>query len=228
LSFLRRQESKTNNATKQPTNKTVFKRMVKMKNAIPYIIIVILIFVIFFKDSKKEVQKPIFITVPEVTGTFETSKPIQLPIIQVKLGQILSKKEKVYVKENDSLLKVFKSENDSLKTQLFKKAIQLNNFTSNFEDEHLKLTFKGIVQGEVKEITPNYTIKQKQLEITPKQVKFRLLAGAEIGNSLLFNKPLFKANLGFQNAKGNILKLSYDTEQRIFIGYDFTVFKIKK
>ncbi|MFD0762971.1 hypothetical protein ACFQZW_12845 [Lutibacter aestuarii] len=199
----------------------------ELKKSFPYILIAALLVLLFLKDGKKTPQKPVFIKIPEIVGSFESSQPIHLPIIQKPLGQILSKKETIYIKENENLLKEYQEQNDSLKTELFKKVIQLNNFTSNFEDEHLKLSIKGIVQGEVKELTPTYTIKQRKVAIHPKQVKFRLLAGAEIGNNLLFNKPLFKANVGFQNAKGNILKFSYDTEERIFIGYDFALFKIK-
>ena len=201
-----------------------------MKKALPYLIIAFLIVLLFFTNSKKNTaQKPIFITVPKIDGSFEASKPIQLPLIQKPLGQILSKKETIYVAENNKLLKEFQQENESLKKELlFKKAIQLNTFTSNFEDENVILNIAGIVQGELKEVTPTYTIKAKKVVIQPKQVKFRLLAGVEIGNTLVFDKPLFKANVGFQNAKGNQLTVSYDSEERIFVGYNFTVFKIRR
>jgi hypothetical protein len=100
-------------------------------------------------------------------------------------------------------------------------------FESNFEDEYLKLKINGILAGgEVKEITPTYTIKERK--VNAPQTKFRLLAGVEIANTPTFDKPLFNANLGFQNAKGNILRFGYDSEKRITVGYDFSIFSIKK
>lgn len=117
---------------------------------------------------------------------------------------------------------------DSLqKAELYRLATQLKAFESQFEDEHIKLTINGILAGgNVKEITPTYTIKERTVNVP--QTKFRLLAGGGISNTPNFDKPLFNANLGFQNAKGNVLRFSFDTEQRIMVGYDFSIFNYKK
>ena len=207
-----------------------------LNKSLPYLIIVALIVFIFFKDCSNT-PDPVVIKIPAVSGSFEPVKPVQVPITH---EPILSKSNKSkndkskkpipgYVIENDSLLKSYERENDSLKRALmFKKAIQLSSFNTKFEDENLTLNIDGIVQGEVQEITPSYVIKAKEITVKQKEVKFRLLAGLEVGNTILFNDPLFKANIGFQNAKGNIITASYDTEKRIFVGYSFTVFKIKR
>lgn len=117
---------------------------------------------------------------------------------------------------------------DSLqKAELYRLATQLKTFESQFEDENIKLTINGILAGgNVKEITPTYTIKERKVNVP--QTKFRLLAGGGISNTPNLDKPLFNANLGFQNAKGNILRIGYDSEKRIFVGYDFSLFKISK
>lgn len=119
---------------------------------------------------------------------------------------------------------------DSLKkAELYRLATELKKFESNFEDENLKLTINGIIAGnKVKEITPTYTIKERKIEVPQKQVKFRLLGGVGLANTPTFDKPLFSANLGFQNAKGNVLRIGYDSESRIFVGYDFSIFKISR
>jgi len=202
-----------------------------LKKSFPYLIIVVLIVFIFFKDCSNDTE-PIIIKTPEIKGQFEAKKPVHIPIVN---EPILSKNDKskqiikTIIIENDSLLKSYERENDSLKKLLmFKKAIQLSSFSSKFEDDNLLLNITGIVQGEVKEIKPNYTIKSKEIEVKVKRVRFRMLAGLEVGNTLLFDKPLFTANIGFQNAKGNIITASYDSEQRIFVGYSFTVFKIRR
>jgi len=117
---------------------------------------------------------------------------------------------------------------DSLQqAELYRLATALKSFESNFEDEHLKLTINGIIAGgNVKEITPTYTIKDRKVNVP--QTKIRLLAGGGIANTPVFDKPLFNANLGFQNAKGNVLRFGYDSENRITVGYDFSIFSIKK
>ena len=88
----------------------------------------------------------------------------------------------------------------------------------------------GIVRGEVQSIQPFYTIKEREIktDIRQKEVKFRMLAGGSVGNSIDFQKPVFSANIGFQNKKGNILRAGFDTEKRLLIGYDFSLFKIEK
>ncbi len=209
-----------------------------LKKSFPYLIIVALLVFLFLKDcSNAPTTKPQIITTPKIEAKFEPIKPIHTPIVKKDLGQNLSKNDKSkntaipppMIIKNDSLLKSYQREIDDLKKELlFKKAIQLNKFDTKFEDDNLIININGIVQGEVQEITPSYVIKPKEIEVQPKEVKFRMLAGLEVGNTLLFNKPLFKANIGFQNAKGNMITASYDTEQRIFIGYNFTVFKIRR
>jgi len=205
-----------------------------LKKSFPYLIIVALIVFIFLKDCSNA-PDPVIIHTPEVSGSFDSVKPVHVPIVNEPIRQNLSKNDKpkqiikTIIIENDSLLKSYERENDSLKRVLmFKKAIQLSNFSSKFEDDNLLLNITGVVQGEVKELKPDYTIKSKEIEVKVKRVKFRMLAGLEVGNTILFNDPLFKANVGFQNAKGNIITASYDTEKRIFVGYSFTVFKIRR
>ena len=209
---------------------------------------VLLFLVLWFRgcQSSPSVASSNKIVVPEVNGNFEASKPTHTEIKISEIGQNLSKKE---LSKNDKSKEIaelkyriqgYKEEiellqddfnySDSLhKTELYKKATKLQNFNRKFEDENVYIDINGIVQGEVKEVGAKYYIKEKTIE-TPKQkeVKFRLLAGAGLGNSLTFDKPLFNANLGFQNTKGNILRFSFDTQDRIMVGYDFSLFKINK
>ena len=119
---------------------------------------------------------------------------------------------------------------DSIKqAELYRLASELKSFETELEDEYLKLKINGIIAGnEVKEITPTYTIKKREVNVPKKETKFRMLGGVGIGNTLMFNKPIFNANVGFQNKKGNILTIGYDTETRILLGYNFSIFKIDK
>ena len=186
-------------------------------------------------ESKKQTT-----VIPEVKGSFEPTKEIEhKPINHVTDGSKKVSKSTGLEKyqndiselynENEALKQAYFNENDSLKRELmYLKSIQLNEFYHEFDNDTINITVKGIVQGEVKNLQPFYTIKERQQNITAPVVKFRLTTGFGVGNSINFDKPLFKANLGFQNAKGNILRASFDTEKRIMLEYDFSILSIKK
>ena len=170
----------------------------------------------------------ITVKVPEIQGSFEPQVPT-----------VINSRDTLYLKnpinsqlisENKKLKQDFTKANDSIKKLLFAKAVKLSAFHSKFEDENIKMNINGIVQGEVKEITPNYTIKEKKVEvqIQAKETVFRLLAGAEIGDNTALNAFTAKANLLFQNRKGNMLSIGYDTDKRIWIGYNFSILNLKK
>lgn len=178
--------------------------------------------------------------IPEVKGSFEPTKEIEhKPINHVAdVSKKVSKTtglekyqndiSELY-NENEALKQAYFNENDSLKRELmYLKSIQLNEFYHEFDNDTINITVKGIVQGEVKNLQPFYTIKERQQNANIPVVKFRLTTGIGVGNSINFDKPLFKANLGFQNAKGNILRASFDTEKRFMLEYDLSIFSIKK
>jgi hypothetical protein len=202
---------------------------------------------LFFRGcgNSQPKNEPTQINIPATSGVFESQKPNQVPAVKkMVIGQNLSKnhliiKSKIdklendisqLYKENEILLSEFKNETDSLKRViLYQNAIAINKFSDTFEDENLLLNIEGIVRGEVQSITPNYTIKAKTIQAPVlKEMKFRMLAGVGIGNSLQFDKPLFNAALGFQNKKGNVLLGSFDTEKRISINYYQSIFTIKR
>jgi hypothetical protein len=189
---------------------------------------------IWFKGCDSEKPNTHKITIPEVKGKFEPAKVIEHnkidsiyldKIIKVQDPKLISDINKLY-NENEQLKKDY-IDSDSLKRELmYLKSIQLSEFYHEFNNDTIKILVKGIVQGEVKQLQPFYTIKERQV-IVP-EVKFRLLAGGSIGNTTDFNNPLFSAGLGFQNKKGNILLGSFDTEKRISIGYYQSIFTLKK
>lgn len=136
------------------------------------------------------------------------------------IGQKVSKSETVYI-DNPIDPKLL-AENEKLKLQ-FAKAVQQNEFSTDFEDENIVLNINGIVQSTVKEITPNYKIKERKVDVPvkPKKTVFRLLVGGEIGNNTKLDGFAAKGNLMPQNKKGNIISGSFDTNQTIWIGYNF-------
>jgi hypothetical protein len=202
----------------------------------------ILFFVLLFfrgcNSSKTEIVK-----VPEITNVLKTDTIVKHEVVEVqklikdrtnekKLSKdILEMHERLanYQEEIDYLHDAYKFADSTQKDSLYKLATKLKAFNSNYEDEFLKLKINGIISNnEVKEITPSYTIKQREISVKNKEVYFRLLAGAGLKSSINFDKPIFYANFGFQNSKGNILRFGYDTEKRYSIGYDFSIFKLQK
>jgi len=179
--------------------------------------------VLFFKGCKSE-QIPIIAK----KGTFKTEKPIPHKPIKGKTEYIKGKEIIVYKNneinkelalENYNLQIAYINAKDSLeKEKLYNSAIELKSFNQPFENDNFKANVKGIVQGEVKSMQLDYELKKLPIEKT----RFRMLLGAGIN----FNAA--DLNLGFQNAKGNILEFGYDTEKNIRIGYKQSIFSIKR
>jgi len=199
------------------------------------IVIVVLAFFLF-KSCSGTTPSPqiVKVTVPEVKGTFTSQKPVNIPI-----GQKVSKGKTVYIEneidpqllaENISLKADFAKANDSIKKLQFAKAIQLNKFSSDFEDENVVININGIVQGEVKEITPGYKIKERKIEVPVKvkQTFLRVLVGGELEYKSGYIRPIFKANLMLQGKKGNILSFGYDNFQNYYAGYNISILNLKR
>ena len=138
----------------------------------------------------------------------------------------------VYKDELDFAVDRFAHEKDSLQRLImFQEAISLKSFTTKFEDEFLKLEMEGIVSGELKELTPHYTIKPQKIDVKVPEVKFRLLAGGGFGINKELNQTLYKANLGYQVKSGNIYRLSYlnvNNQAYGVLEVDFPLFTIRK
>ena len=215
----------------------------KIKKYFLYLGWILLILLLFFRGCGASVPKTTKVTIQAITKTLPADTILKHETIEIpkwykdtKTEKKLSKdilemydRLKNYQEEIDNMQSEFMWSDSIKQAELYRLATELKSFESQFEDENLKLTINGIIAGnEVKEITPTYTIKAKKIDVPQKQVKFRMLVGGGLGNSLTFDKPLFNGNVGFQNAKGNILRFSFDTEQRIMIGYDFSLFKITK
>jgi hypothetical protein len=208
-----------------------------LRESFKYLGWVLLFVVLWFRGCSSIPSSPqiVKVIVKEVNGKFEAKKPISVPV-----GQKVSKGKTAYIEneidpkltaENEKLKSDFAKEKDSLKRIIaYNKSIQLNKFSSDFEDDNVIINIDGIVQGEVKEITPGYKIKEKKVEVQvkPKETVFRLLGGIELGNNRQLDGFAAKGNLMLQNRKGNIISGSFDTNQNIWIGYNFSIFNIKK
>ncbi len=215
-----------------------------LKNGILYLGWMLFLTCLFFRScTGTSTPGTTSVTIPAITNTLPADTIVKHEVVEVpkwykdrtnekKLSKDIEEmydRIKDYQREIDNMQSEFAFSDSIKQAELYRLATQLKQFESNFEDDHLKLTINGIIAGnEVKEITPTYTIKERKIDVQQKQVKFRLLGGIGLANTLKFDKALFNANLGFQNAKGNILRIGYDSESRILVGYDFSIFKISK
>jgi hypothetical protein len=182
----------------------------------------VLFFMMCFKYCGKE-TKPI-----PTKGTFKTDTIIIHKTLPGKTIKIKGKTVTVYkdneinkelALENYNLQIAYINAKDSLeKEKLYKTAIELKSFSNDFENDNFKANVSGIVQGEVKNMKLDYEIKKMPIEKT----KFRMLLGGGI------TLKAVDLNVGFQNSKGNILEVGYDTEKNIRIGYKQSIFSIKK
>lgn len=174
----------------------------------------------------------------EVKGKFEAVKPKQEPIVEYVKGKTIYKTNPedkflqgqidALIAENKVLQQYYNEASDSLKQALYNKAIEIKSFNQDFEDDKLKITTSGLVRGEIQSIKSDYTIKPQTIELPQeKEVVFRLLGGVEYGNNITLSNSILKANLGFQNRKGNVVRVSADNFRNVYVAYDFSIFKIK-
>ena len=210
---------------------------------------ILLFFVLWFKGCGGPSNPSITtITTPAITKTLPTAKAAEIKHIPIEvpkwyrdrktenkyLKDLSEAEERIiaYQEEIDNMQSEFMWSDSIKQAELYRLATELKNFESNFEDENLKLTINGIIGGnEVKEITPTYTIKSKKIDVPQKQVNFRMLAGGGIGINKELNQGTWKANVGFQNKKGNIIRGSFQrigNQDYYLAEYDFSIFKITK
>lgn len=188
--------------------------------------------------------------IPEIKGSTTIVKPESKPIVITQpifnpsnsdgAKNALTKKEAEYWKaeakrllaENQDMDNAFKNANDSLQQLLYSKAIQINSFAHTWDNDTIKLDVFGLSKGTVEAIQAKWLIKERKIQIPKeKEVVFRLLGGGGFGMNTELNQTVLKANLGFQNKKGNIIRGSFEkigSQQYWIAEYDFSIFTIKR
>lgn len=193
----------------------------KKENIKTFIIAILLIF-IWFNGCNSGI-KPIPTKGKFKTDTIIKHVPIKGETKIVKGKEVIVYKNnqinKELALENYNLQMAYINAKDSLeKEKLYKTVIELKSFNQPFENDNFKANVSGIVQGEVKSLQLDYEIKKVPI----KETKFRMLLGSGV------TLKAVDLNVGFQNAKGNILEVGYDTEKNIRVGYKQSIFSIKK
>ena len=196
------------------------------------LIIVLVIFLIHQCSGNDNQGEPQTKIIPEKKGSFPEVKnpePHKAPQIEYKYKYLTDTKTVEIEVENpinEELMQFYLAHKN--KDSLYADAIGEREYTIPYEDSLIKTENHIKAQGKVLSFRQDYTIKEQKVKVTPKQTVFRLLAGAEIGNTTEFDNFSAKANIKFQNKQGNIMSVGFDTEDRIWFGYDFTVWNIKR
>lgn len=201
-----------------------------MKNTIPYIIIAVLIILLWQKSCTGK-DEPVVINVPEKRGSFpEVFNPD--PIVIDRPYEVIKwKTETIEVQNpvNRELIIAYQLATDSLqRLKLYAEAIGEQDYHIPYEDSLIKTDSYIKSQGKVLSFKQDYIIKEQKIPYRPKETVLRLLGGFEAGNTIQLNGFSAKANIMLQNRKGNILSAGYDTNERIWIGYNFSIFNIRK
>lgn len=202
-----------------------------MKKYIPYIIIFGLAFLLWLEKCTGD-SKESTVIIPEKKGNFpERQNPEPIPPPEKEyVYKYITKTDTVKITVenpiNEELMAFYLASQN--KDSLYAAAIGEREYNIVEEDSLLMTENHIKTQGHLLSFQQSYTIKPREVKVNPKETVLRLLGGFEVGNTTQLDNFTAKANLGIQNRKGNILSVGYDTEERIWIGYDFSIFNIKK
>lgn len=201
------------------------------KNYFLYLGWILLFIMLFFKgcSNKQQSKEKVKIQTKEVKGeTIIKTNIVHVPIIKkvrdtFGVGFYVSQIDKLFDENNKMQLEFIKM--DSLqKIQAYNKAIEINVFKQSFDDKYINAQISGEVSGKIHAMKFDYTIKAQTLEVDAPKRKLSVLGGFFIANDIELQKPLFGAELNAINKKGNLLKIAYDTEKRIYFGYSKKLF----
>jgi hypothetical protein len=199
-------------------------------NYILSIAVVILIFLLFNNNKKQT------ITIPSVSNKFEGIVPIEIKTDTLYKDSIIYKNKKVIVENpvnKDLTAKYLKAlvENDSLKQlNLYLSAVQLRNYESVFEDEHIKATVYSYTTGTLDSLKLDYIRKEIKFDIPTNTFKYKVFIGGSVGINKDLNQGVLKANVGYLNSKFNTTQLEYlklNNQNYFLIGKTFNLFTIK-
>jgi hypothetical protein len=157
------------------------------KSLILSIAIVILLVCNIKQCSDDTKTETITVEVPEKKGSFELNNDILQWPVKGKDSIIYrteSKDSIIYIenKVDEKLAEDYqalKSEFDRYK--LFLEAIKIQKYSKTFEDDYFTGTVSGEVQGEVKSMAFDYTIKPRSMQTDIQVRNYRFVIGPQVG-----------------------------------------------
>lgn len=208
--------------------------MEKIKSYIIIGLLIALGIMIYLHTRPVEPVDDVTVTIPPVSGTSGDvvikdsiiEVPVYIKDTKIIVDSTYKEKYEKAVKEKDSVTAKL----------LFLEAIQINEYNEvAVNDDNVKVDLYAKTRGSLLAYRVDYKIKEKTFTYTPEVVYIRprltLLTGVDLMLPNIPNgeigSPDFKFDLGFQNKKGNVISVGYDTNNYIHIGYkqSFTLFK---
>lgn len=195
---------------------------INLKNLVIGVSILILSFFIGRWTSPKE-AKIVKVTIPELSG----NSPIIInskPLIQFKDSLVY--KDSLIVTENpfnkELADKYINLESEIERLKEYIKSIEVRKYKIPFENDTIKIVGDVEVQGELRSLKYNWTIKERKLDIPVnlKKPTMNLLLGGSVSNTIKLDKFNFNANLGIQRKNGDLVLGSYGVfDKSIQVGY---------
>ena len=192
---------------------------------------VFLIAILFFRgcDPTPQIAEKIKVVTKKIKGeTIIKTNIVHVPITKKVrdtsgVGFYVSQIDKLF-EENNRMQLEFQQMDSLAQIQAYAKAIEINTFKQQFEDKYINAYVSGEISGKIHAMKFDYTIKPQQIKIPTPKRKISVLGGVFIANDIQLQKPLFGAELNVINAKGNLLKIAFDTEKRFYFGYSKKLF----
>lgn len=157
---------------------------------IPYLLIAgLILLVLYLFNRPKEI---VTVRIPAVTNELKSQPPVYLQP-ELKVTTVRWEAHNIEVKAegrtNTLLLEKYKDSLTTLKErfEMYVDAVTIREFSNTFEDEYLKLTISGEVQGKLNYLKPDYTIKEREVEVAVPEKRFGIgiYGGYGISNGLL-------------------------------------------
>lgn len=188
-----------------------------MNKYIPYIVIGLLIFLLYSRETKIE-----YIEIPAKQGSFINRTPE--PIIRYDTIQLKEKATIVKVENpvNQELLEAYNKANDSIgKLNILMDAITERNYNEVYEDNVQKITVNSKVIGRLTEQQINYLIKPSTVELKVPEKALKLFLGADLEVPLRRENIISAGvNLNAQY-KNKLITIGINNNQNIRAGIAF-------
>ena len=184
----------------------------------------------FFKKSEPIEPTPVTVTLPESYGTtgLQTLEP-KVVVVQVPVSQGSNQTIDV-----DAIWKeAYEKASQDAKDSLYNEAIRIRTYSDTLVDnEEVVIKGEARTRGSLLDFKVDYTLKEKEFTYTPEIVtqypRLSVGLGVEMGVPTMIGENFaLKGNLDLMNRKGHEINFSYDTDQRVWLGYTYN-FKLLK
>lgn len=181
-----------------------------------------------------ETPKEIIIEIPAKEGEFPVVvDPIPEPPKKEEGGMIIVEGDTIYTPNpfNKELAERYtKLEGETAKLRAYLSSIQERDYVIPNENDTILINNYFRVQGELKEFKQDYIVKSYKMpvEIKTKEPVFAMYGGLELGANVKMEKPILKAELGFQFKDKTIYTAGMDLDKNFYVGANIKILNIKR